>query len=163
MVAPAPLLRWHRRVVARRWRDGGRAGRPPMRREVRALIRRVAREHPRWGPRRIVGELNGLGSSVSATPVRTVLREEGLGPAGTRQGLSWREVLRAQARSAIAVEFFPVDTVWLQRRSVRVFIEIASRRVHVAGSTAHPMVNGSHSRRATSPGRSRSARTRCVW
>jgi putative transposase len=109
-----------------------------MRREVRELILRVARENPRWGYLRIVGELKGLGISVSATTVRKVLREEGLGPAGKRRGPSWREFLRAQARSAIATDSFTVDTVWLQRLYVLFFIEIASRRGHFAGCTAHP-------------------------
>ena len=87
---------------------------------------------------RIVGELKALGIAVSATTVRKALREEGLGPAGKRLGPSWREFLRAQARSAIAVDFFTVDTVWLQRLSVLSSLEIASRRVHFAGCTAHP-------------------------
>jgi len=109
-----------------------------MRREVRELILRLARENPRWGYLRIVGELKGLSIAVSATTVRNVLREERLAPAGKRPGPTWREFLRAQARSAIAVDFFTVDTVRLQRLYVLFFIEIASRRVHLAGCTAHP-------------------------
>ena len=85
-----------------------------------------------------MGELKGLGIVVSATTVKKVLREEQLGPAGKRNGPSWREFLRAQAKSAIAVDFFTVDTVWLQRLYVLFFIEVASRRVHLAGCTAHP-------------------------
>jgi putative transposase len=85
-----------------------------------------------------VGELKGLGVIVSATTVKKVLRDEQLGPAGTRRGPSWREFLRAQAKSVIAVDFFTVDTVSLQRLYVLFFIEIASRRVHLAGCTPHP-------------------------
>ena len=102
------------------------------------LIVRFARENPRWGYQRIVGELKGLGVVVSATTVKKVLREEQLGPAGKRRGPSWREFLRAQANSVIAVDFFSVDTVWLQRLYVLFFIEIGSRRVRLAGCTAHP-------------------------
>src|SRR5207237_6424561 len=69
---------------------------------------------------------------------KKVLRAEQLGPAGKREGLSWGEFLRAQAKSIVAVDFFTVDTVWLQRVYVLFFIEIGSRRVHVAGCTAHP-------------------------
>jgi putative transposase len=108
------------------------------RQEVRVLILQLARENPRWGYLRIVGELKGLGVVVSASTVKKVLRKERLGPAGRREGPSWREFLRAQAWSVMAVDFFTVDTVWLQRLYVLFFIEIASRRVHVAGCTAHP-------------------------
>ena len=80
------------------------------------------------GYQRIVGELKGLGIVVSATTVKKILREEQLGPAGTRKGPSWREFLRAQAKSIIAVDFFAVDTVWLQRLYVLFFIEVGSRR-----------------------------------
>lgn len=82
---------------------------------MRALILRLARENPRWGYQRIVGELKGLGVAVSATTVKKILRQQQLGPAGTRRGPTWREFLRAQAASVIAVDFFTVDTVWLQR------------------------------------------------
>jgi hypothetical protein len=75
---------------------------------------------------------------VSATTVKTILRLDQLGPAGQRRGPTWREFLRAQAASVIAVDFFTVDTVWLRHLYVLFFIELVSRRVHVAGCTAHP-------------------------
>ena len=80
IVTPATLLRLHRRLVARRWTFARRAGRPPLRRAIRALVLRLARENPRWGYPRIVGELKGLGVMVSATTVRTWLLKAGLGP-----------------------------------------------------------------------------------
>ena len=137
-VKPATLLAWHRRLVARRWTYRHRLGRKPIGRDIRTLILRLARENPRWGYLRIVGELKGLGVVVSATTVKRILREEGLGPAGTRQGPSWRDFLRTQANGMMAVDFFAVDTVWLRRLYVLFFIEIGSRRVHVAGCTTHP-------------------------
>jgi hypothetical protein len=73
IVTPATLLRWHRRLVAKRWTYAHPVGRPPMRREIRALVLRLARENPRWGYQRIVGEVKGLGNAVSATTVRTWL------------------------------------------------------------------------------------------
>jgi transposase InsO family protein len=136
MVTPATLLRWHRLLAARRWTYSRRAGRPPIARAIRELVVRLARENPHWGYQRIVGELKGLGIAVSATTVRKLLREAHLGPVRTRSGPTWREFIRAQARSLIAVDFFTVDTLWLQR--VLFFIEIASRRVHLAGCTIHP-------------------------
>jgi hypothetical protein len=69
----------------------------------------------RWGYQRIAGELNGLGISVSATTVRKILRQAGLGPAAERSGLSWRAFLRAQAKSMLAVDFFTLETISLQR------------------------------------------------
>jgi putative transposase len=138
LVTPATLLRWHRRLVARRWTYGGRSGRPSIGDEIRELVLRLARENPRWGYQRIAGELNGLGIIVSATTVRKILRQAGLGPAGERSGLSWRAFLRAQAASMLAVDFFTVETISLQRLYVLFFIELGSRRVHVAGCTANP-------------------------
>jgi len=106
--------------------------------EIRALMLRLARENPRWGYQRIAGELNGLGIAVSATTVAKILRQAGLGPVGERSGLSWRAFLRAQASSMLAVDFFTVETISLQRLYVLFFIELGSRRVHLAGSTANP-------------------------
>jgi putative transposase len=137
-ITPVTLLRWHRRLVARRWTYGGRGGRPPIDEEIRALVLRLARENPRWGYQRITGEMNGLGITVSATTVAKILRQAGLGPAGERGGLSWRAFLRAQAASMLAVNFFTVETTSLQRLYVLFFIELGSRRVHVAGCTANP-------------------------
>src|SRR6266581_630816 len=70
---------------------------------------------PCTGYQRIVGELKGLGMAVAATTVRTWLRAAGLGPAGTRGGMTWREFARAHRRSVLAVDFFTVETIWLQR------------------------------------------------
>lgn len=138
MITPSTLLRWHRRLVAKRWTYSRRVGRPAIRREVRELVLRLARENPRWGYQRIVGELSGLGVAVSATTVRTWLREGGLGPVGTRRGVTWREFVRMHRHSMLAVDFFTVETAWLQRLYVLFFIELGSRRVHVAGCTPHP-------------------------
>ncbi len=138
VVTPMTLLRWHRRLVARRWTDPGRVGRPPIGGEIRELVLRLARENPRWGYQRIVGELRGLGVAVSATTVRELLKIAGLGPASERAGLSWRKFLRAQAHSMLAVDFFTVETIWLQRLYVLFFIELGSRRLHLAGCTTNP-------------------------
>jgi hypothetical protein len=138
-VTPETLLRGHRTVVARHWTHPSRGpGRPRISAEIRALVLRMARENPRWGYRRIVGELAGLGISVSATAVRDLLVEAGLGPAGRRGGLSWREFVRHQAKSMIACDFFTADTISLRRIYVLFFIEISSRRVHLAGMTENP-------------------------
>jgi len=100
------------------------------------LAVRLARENPHWGYQRIVGELKGLGISVSPTTVRTWLRQQGLGPVGTRRGMTWREFLRIHRQQVLAVDFFTVETMWLRRLYVLFFIELGSRRVHLAGCTA---------------------------
>jgi hypothetical protein len=105
---------------------------------MRELVLRLARENPHWGYQRIVGELRGLDLAVSSSFVRNLLREAGLGPAGERVGLSWREFLRAQAQSMLAVDFFTVETVSLRRLYVLFYIELGSRRVHLAGCTSNP-------------------------
>jgi hypothetical protein len=138
VVTPTTLLRWHRRLVARRWTYARRVGRPPVGDQIRELVLRLARENPRWGYQRIAGEINGLGLSVSATTVRKILRDADIGPAGKRFGLSWRRFLQQQAESMLAVDFFTVETISLRRFCVLFFIELRSRRVHFAGCTANP-------------------------
>ncbi len=75
---------------------------------------------------------------MSATTVRKILREAGIGPAGERSAVSWRAFLRQQAQSMLAVDFFTVETISLQRLYVLFFIELGSRRVHLAGCTTNP-------------------------
>jgi putative transposase len=164
VVTPTTLLRWNRGLVARRWTYGGRRGRRPIGGEIRALVLRLARENPRWGYQRIAGELRGLGLTVSATTVRKLLRQAGLGPAGERSGLSWREFPRAQAHSMLAVDFFTVETVSLRRLYVLFFIELGSRRVHLAGAAPRTRTApGSPSRPVSSLGAWRSVRRRCAF
>jgi hypothetical protein len=86
VVTPATLLRWHRRLVARRWTYASRMARPPIGGEIRELVLCLARENPRWGYQRIARETNGLGLKVAATTVRKILREAGIGPGGDRSG-----------------------------------------------------------------------------
>jgi transposase InsO family protein len=138
-VRPETLLGWHRRLLRRRWTYAGRPpGRPGVSLELRELVLRLARENPRWGYQRIVGELAGVGRRVSATTVAKILRQAGVSPAGGRAELSWREFLRAHAASMIACDFFSVETLWLGRLYVLFFIELGTRRVHLAGCTPNP-------------------------
>jgi putative transposase len=106
--------------------------------EVRAVALRLARENPRWGHRRIGGELAKLGLRVSPTTVRRLLVRAGLGPAPRRSGTSWREFLRAQAATIVACDFFTVESVLLRRYYVLFFITHESRRVWLAGCSTNP-------------------------
>src|SRR6478609_7223427 len=138
-VTPRTLLRWHAQLVARRWTyPHRRPGRPPTPPPIRALVLRMARENPRWGYRRIQGELIGLGHSVAASTVWTILKNAGLDPAPRRSGPTWREFLSAQAHAILAIDFAHVDTVFLRRLYILVVVEHGRRRVHLAGITAHP-------------------------
>ena len=129
-VTPETLLRWHRRLVARHWTyPHRRPGRPALSAEMCGLILRLARENSSWGYRRIVGEMQSLGITVSASAVRRLLVKAGLPPAPRRSDTSWRSFLRAQAETILAVDFFTVDTVWLRSYYVLVFLSLASRRV----------------------------------
>jgi putative transposase len=119
-VRPETLLRWHRRLVARRWTYPRRGpGRPPIDPDVVALILRLAHENRGWGYLRIQGELRGLGIRVAATTIRRVLTRAGLDPVGRRFGLSSRAFLRSQAASILATDFLTVETVFLRRLSRR--------------------------------------------
>jgi putative transposase len=138
LVTPHTLLRWHRELVRRRWTYPARPGRPPINARTRELVARLARENPRWGYQRIAGELNKLGLSVSPSTVRRLLARAGLGPAPRRSGPPWREFLRAQAASVVACDFFTVETALLRRYYVLFFIELQTRRVHLAGTTTNP-------------------------
>jgi putative transposase len=102
------------------------------------LVWRLARENPRWGHRRICGELAKLGFRVSPTSIRRLLAHARLEPAPRRSGPSWREFLRAQAASIVACDFFTVESLFLRRYYVLFFIAHASRRVWFAGCTANP-------------------------
>jgi putative transposase len=139
LVTPATLLRWHRELIARRWiypsTGRNRRGLPEA---TVDLVVCLARENPRWGYLRIVGEAPKLGVVVSSTSVRAILRRHGLGPAPRRGGLSWVEFLRAQAAGTVATDFFTVETIGLTRLYVLFFVEVDRRRVQLAGITAHP-------------------------
>src|SRR5262245_2720362 len=80
-VRPDTLLGWHRQLVRKRWTYARRRpGRPAVSEEIRELVLRLARENPRWGHKRIVGELAGVGVRVSATTVAKILRHSGVSP-----------------------------------------------------------------------------------
>src|ERR1017187_9968517 len=140
LVTPATLMRWHRDLVARSWTypRHGRSAPNALENDIVDLVLRLARENPRWGYLRIVGECRKLGVTVSATTVRKLLRRHRLGPAPRTTGPSWSEFLRAQAAGTLSCDFFHVDTVTLQRLYILFFIDLQRRMVYLAGVTPHP-------------------------
>jgi putative transposase len=141
LITPDTILRWHRGIVRRRWAARsacGRAGRPATRRNIRALVRRLARENPGWGYRRIHGELAGLGVKVAASTVWEILKASGIDPGRRQTGPTWSQFLRSQAEAILACDFFTVDLLDGTQAYVLAVIEHATRRIRILGITLHP-------------------------
>ena len=138
---PDTILKWHRELARRKWtyRRTHPGGRPAVPAEVEALILRLARENPRWGHRRIQGELRKLGHMVSASAVRAALRRHHIPPAPQRRrATTWRDFIKRHKDQLLACDFCTVETLFLKTIYVLFFLEVSTRRVHLAGCTAHP-------------------------
>ncbi|MFE9068691.1 integrase [Streptomyces violaceusniger] len=139
VVRPDTVLRWHARLVARKWTcPHRRPGRPPKPEALRQLVLRIARENPGWGYRRIHGELLGLGRKLGASTVWEILHKAGIDPAPQRTNQSWPAFLKAQASAIVATDLFHIAPVFLWHWFVLFFIDHSTRRVHIAGVTRHP-------------------------
>src|SRR5262245_16490168 len=141
IVTPDTILRWHRRLIARKWTfERRRPGRPAIMKEISSLIVRMARENPGWGYSRIQGALKNLDHRVARSTVAGVLKENGIPPAPDRPS-SWRTFLRAIWGAIAGADFFTTE-VWTTR-GLRTYytlfaLDLKTRRVHVAGSTPNP-------------------------
>jgi len=142
LVWPETVLKWHRELVRRKWtyRRPTAGGRPPLATEVEALLLRLAAENQRWGYGRLQGELAKLGHALGRSTVRDVLKRRHV-PSALRRGQrasTWREFLGQHRDILLACDFFTVETLLLKTVYTLFFIELGTRRVHLAGCTAHP-------------------------
>jgi putative transposase len=115
IISPRTLMRWHARLVRRRWTYSRRTGRPGTASAVRALVLEMARDNPGWGYRRIHGELTGPGYGFAPSTVWRILKDAGIDPAPRRSGQTWRAFLEARAKTILAADFFRAGTVFLRR------------------------------------------------
>ena len=140
LVTPGIVLRWHRRLVTRKWICPNRTGRSPVSAEIAALIARLATENNGWGYKRIQGELLKLGHRVGASTIRRVLKALKTPPAPERRSdITWRKFLHTQAWTMPATDFFHAGcAVTLQRLYCLFVMEVGSRYVHILGITANP-------------------------
>lgn len=137
---PDTVLRWHREMIRCKWvfQQKRKPGRPRISSELEELIIRLAKENPRWGNDKIQGELLKLGYVVSPTSVRNVLKRHRISPAPQRSSNSWRSFLGHYKDQILACDFFTIETISLKTLHGLFFIELGTRRVHLAGCTAHP-------------------------
>ena len=144
VVTPDTLLRWHRELIAKKY-DGvakRNTGRPPVRKEIRDLVTRMARANSGWGYTKIVGVLKNLGYEISRSTVANIPREAGLEPAPERKKkTTWADFLRVHWDTLAGTDFFTLE-IWslggLMRYHVLFVIELATRRVHIAGIVHEP-------------------------
>jgi len=139
---PETLLNWHRELVRRKWTFKKKVslGRPATSPELEALILQLAKENPSWGYGKLEGELGKLGYDIGRSTIRDVLKRHRVPPAPEREkrGSTWRMFLSHYRDEIVACDFFTVETAWLKTLYVLFFIEVGSRRVHLAGCTTNP-------------------------
>ena len=139
IIQPETLIGWHRTLIRWRWTySANRPGRPRKSGEIRDLVLRLAKENPPWGYGKIQGELKKLGINISQATIRRVLMRNGYSQRPYRAGANWLTFLRQYGDFIWSCDFFTIETAFLTRFYVLFFIEIGSRRLHIAGCTSNP-------------------------
>jgi transposase InsO family protein len=140
IATPDTLLRWHRQLVTRKWTSRICQGRRAVLAEIERLVVRMADENPMWGYTRIQGALQNVGHRVGRSTIARILKVHGLPPVPQRP-TSWQTFLRAHWGAIAGADFFTTE-VWTWRGLVTYYtvfvIDLASRRVMLAGSTPWP-------------------------
>jgi putative transposase len=118
-------------------------GRPRVAEEVEQRVIRMAAENPTWGDRRLQGAIANLGHTIDTLTVRTLLRRHHIDPAPPRRkgGIGWTQLLKMHGEVLAATDCFTVEVAtWhgLVTYYMLVVMELATRRVQVAGITPHP-------------------------
>jgi putative transposase len=137
IVQPDTVCRWHRAAFRLFWRCKSRLGRPRIDRELRDLIRRLARENPLWGVPRIRAELKLLGYCVCEATIRKYLPRPFRGPRKP-SSQSWRNFWTNHAPKIGAIDFFVVPTATFRLLYVFLVLSPDRRRVIHFGITANP-------------------------
>ena len=142
LVTPDTLLAWHRKLIAEKYDGSAKRGpgRPRIINEIETLVVRMAQENRDWGYRRILGAMSNLGHIVGRGTVANILKKNGIEPAPERvRKTTWKEFLTQHWELIVAADFFTIE-VWtakgLQRLIVLFFIDLSTRRVEVAGTSA---------------------------
>jgi putative transposase len=143
VILPETYKKWRRQLSgAKVFRPLGRP-RTPL--TTRLLVLRMAKENLQWGYRRVVGEIKKLGIRISATTIRTILKEEGHfpepGKATKKPPISWTTFVHAHLETIVATDFFTKRVLTLggiRDAYVLIFIHLGSRKVYCSPSTYHP-------------------------
>jgi transposase InsO family protein len=139
LVTPGTLLAWHRKLIAQKYDGSARRkpGRPVTKKELAALVVRMAEENHDWGYRRIQGALANLGQQCARSTIANILRRHGIEPAPERNGkTTWKEFLKRHWELIVAADFFTTE-VWtskgLTRYLILFFIDLSTRKIAIAG------------------------------
>lgn len=137
--SPNTVLAWHRKLAARKWTYCRRPlGRPVTEEEVRCLVLEMKANNPRWGARRIVGELRKLGKIISKSNVLNILKASGYPGGHQRQSQSWYRFLRSHGKRFFACDFLAIDTAFLQRLYVFALMDTSTRQIISVAVTKNP-------------------------
>ncbi len=141
-IKPATVLKWHRQLQRRKWNfNQRRLGRPPVDGKIRLLVIEMKRNNPRWGARRIKGELRKIGITLSKSSVCNILNDSSFPPSARKFDETWIPFLKSHAKRAFACDFITVETAFLRRLYIFALLDINTREIVAARVTRNPTAN----------------------